>query len=116
MLRSSLRYNGLPTPTSAAQLSATNTAATPKQIRASGRNVKKLLHGKTPRERAKVGAKLVTCEFAYVNPTPAQAARIVGTTAQRIHAALGHQPKPPSDTKIDRIIARYGADAIMRGL
>jgi hypothetical protein len=63
-----------------------------------------------------VGAKLVTGEFAYVSPTPAQAARIVGTTAQRIHIALGHRPKPLSDARIDRLIARVGADAIMRAL
>jgi hypothetical protein len=30
-----------------------------------------------------------------------------------IHKWLGHAPKPPSDAKVDRIIARYGADVIM---
>jgi len=87
-----------------------------KQIRATGRNLKRLLHGKPPRVRAQVGAKLVTGEFAYVNPTPAQAARIAECPAQLIHVALGHQPKPPSDAKLDRMIARLGPDRVLKSL
>lgn len=85
-------------------------------IHTTGRSLKKLLHGKSAQVRAQTGAKLVRGEFAYDSPTVAQAARIVGTSAQRIHAELGHAPKPPTDAQIDRLIARLGADRIMKAL
>jgi hypothetical protein len=98
-------------------LSATHASASAKrQIRASGRNLKRLLDGKSPRERAWAGARLVTGEFAYVNPTVAQAARICCVTARQVHAALVRAPKPPSDTKLDRIVAQLGADRVLAAL
>jgi hypothetical protein len=95
---------------------ATTTSAPTRQTLASGRNLKRLVHGKSARERAKAAAMLVTGEFVYHSPTVAQAARLCGVAASRVHAALGHAPKPPSDAKIDRMIRKFGADAIMRGL
>jgi hypothetical protein len=90
--------------------------ASPAPIRATGRNLKRLLHGKPPRVRAKAGAKLVNGEFAFTAPTVPQAARLVGCPAQLIHAELGHRPKPPSDVQIDRLVAKLGADRVMASL
>jgi hypothetical protein len=95
---------------------ATNASVPRAPIRTTGRNLKRLLHGKSARVRAQAGAKLVRGEFAYEAPTVPQAARIVGTSAQRIHAALGHQPKPPTDAEIDRLVAKLGAERVMAAL
>jgi len=110
-----LYSNGEPPPASAAKPSASPVGA-PAPIHTTGRNLKRLLHGKPPRVRAQAGAKLVRGEFAYCAPTVAQAARLVGASAQRIHALLGHQPKPASDAQIDRLIAKLGAERVMAAL
>src|SRR5258706_1976867 len=81
-----------------------------------GSFLKKMLHGAGPLVRASVAARLVRGELPYVNPTPAQAARVCRVTASRVHAALGHHPRQLSDVQIDRLIARAGADRVMQAL
>jgi hypothetical protein len=101
-------------PRTTADASPPNSTKIP--LLASGRDIKRLLHGMSPSRRAFLAAKLVTGDFAYVSPTVAQAARICRVPASRVHAELGHAPRPLSDSKVDRMIARYGADTFMRGL
>jgi hypothetical protein len=84
-----------------------------------GSHLRKMLHGASAGRRAEIGAKLVTGKWRPLWLTPAQSARLVdlGTHHTRlIHAALGRTPKPPSDRKIDRVIAHYGAEALRRRL
>jgi len=86
-------------------------------VRATRKKLKRLVHGKPARVRARAGAKLVTGEFAYTAPTVPQAARIVGCPAKLIHAELGHQPKRrPSDARIDVIVAKLGLERVLAAL
>jgi len=88
-------------------------------IPASGRNLRRLLRGKSSRFRGHVAGKLVTGEYQLVRPLRAQAARLcdvhpsyVGAPyAGRIRAA-----KPVTDAVIDHLITKHGADAFLRGL
>jgi hypothetical protein len=86
-------------------------------VLASGRNLRRLLRGKKAATRARVAAMLVTGEYQLVRPLPTQAARLVGVNPGRVSSALGNVgQRGPRNTTIDRLIAKYGAEAILRGL
>jgi hypothetical protein len=80
-----------------------------KQLPLSGKTIQWLVRNESAKYKGSIAAKLVTGQLPY-HPTPAEAARIVGTHARVVHAALGHQQKPPTDRQINRLIERIGRD------
>jgi hypothetical protein len=85
-------------------------------VNASGRNLRRLLHGKPPATRARAAAKLVTGEWQFTRPLPAQAARLCSVHPARVGKALGRPSRPRSDREIDRVIAEIGYEAVMASL
>lgn len=52
-----------------------------------------------------------------IRPTATQAARFCSVNVGNVSVALGNRGKRgPRDATVDRVIRRFGADALMRGL
>jgi hypothetical protein len=66
--------------------------------RVNGGNLRRLLHGKSMRQRAQAAAKLVAGELQLVDPNPAQAARLCEVNPTYVHAELN------SDGYVDNLI------------
>src|SRR5262245_32910164 len=79
----------------------------PPRWRASGRDLRKLLHGESPNVRAHIAAHLCT-DLSVQRMLPAQAARLVGVSTSSVTKALGLPPRPyrHSDARIARILAQ----------
>jgi len=89
---------------------------TSRSTNASGPNLRKLLRGKPPRIRAVAAAKLVTGEWLFTRPLPAQAARLCRVTPALVSKALGRPPRRRSDHELDRLVIRLGADRVLAPL
>ena len=84
---------------------------------ASGVLLRRALRGKTPSARARLAADLVRGKVALVSPTATQAARLCSVNVGNVSVALGNRGnRGPRDRTIDKVVRRYGADALMRGL
>lgn len=84
---------------------------------ASGVLLCRALRGKPPSTRARLAADLVRGKVTLVNLTPSQAARLCTVNVGNVSVALGNRGKRgPRDRTIDKVVRRYGADALMRGL
>ena len=73
-----------------------------------GTTRRRMLRGKSPRQRAKVAAGFVAGSSQLVLPTPAQAARLTGASAISVRRALGRTPRSPSRAEMAEFIGRYG--------
>jgi hypothetical protein len=83
----------------------------------SGSVLRRLLHGKPTKERARVIAQLVKLNVAVVGLSPAQGARLGRVHPSSVTIALGNAGKRgPHYRTLDRLIRRYGANTLMRAL
>ncbi len=84
---------------------------------ASGVLLRRALRGKPPSARARLAADFVRGKLALVSPTVSQAARLCAVNVGTVSVALGNKGKHgPREKTVDRLVRRYGADALMRGL
>lgn len=79
-------------------------------IPVTGRCLQEELRGKTPAERAHLGAQLVAGMLALTWPTVPMAGRLVCTSSQLIHRALGHPVRPPCPADMVSYISRFGIE------
>jgi histone H3/H4 len=77
--------------------------------------IRRLVRNESAQYKGWIAAKLVSGEWPYV-PTPAEAARLLGTHARLVHKALGSTPKPLTDAAIDRLIQRAGVERVWAAL
>jgi hypothetical protein len=82
-----------------------------------GRVLQRWLRGQPPHSRAEIAAALVRGEYRLVDPLQVQAARLCDVDPQYVNTALGRNgSRGPHKRTIDRVIKKYGVDALMRGL
>jgi hypothetical protein len=82
-----------------------------------GNALRRMLRGKAPGERARIAAQLLQYHVEFVDLSAAQIARLVNVNPGAVSVALGHAGvRGPHTRTIDRLIRRYGADALLRGL
>jgi hypothetical protein len=82
-----------------------------------GTALRRRLHSRGPKARARLAAWLINNNVAFVDLSQAQVARLVRANPGAVSAALGHSGvRGPRQSTIDRIIDRYGADTLLRAL
>ena len=83
----------------------------------SGATLRRMLHGRAPHERAQLVAQLVGRDVAFVELSAAQIARLVEANPSAVSVAHGHRgTRGPRQRTVDRIVKRYGAEALMKVL
>jgi hypothetical protein len=83
----------------------------------SGLALRRLLRGRSPKERARIAAMLVTNGVAVIDLSPVQAARLAGVEPAYLTDALGHRgSRGPRDKTIDHLLKHYGAATLMRAV
>jgi hypothetical protein len=93
-----------------------NGDATPVQC-LNGRILARWLRGQPPHSRAEIAATLVRGEYRVADLLQVQAARLCDVDPQYVNTALGRNgSRGPHKRTIDRVIKKYGVDALMRGL
>jgi hypothetical protein len=79
--------------------------------------LRRLLHGKSPQERARVVAQLIRLNVAFEDLSPAQIARLAEANQGAVSVALGHAgTRGPRRRTLERLVKRYGPDVLMRAL
>jgi hypothetical protein len=82
-----------------------------------GRVLQRLLRGRTAAERARICAQLLEHKVTFTGLLPAQVARLVGANPGSVCVALGHAgTRGPRRRTLERVIRKYGANALMREL
>jgi hypothetical protein len=85
-------------------------------ITITGRELRQLIHGKGNRFRGAAAAQAVIGTVRVESYSPVQAARLFDVNVGYVTAALGTTRKRvPSDEAIDRVVERFGIEALMRG-
>jgi hypothetical protein len=83
----------------------------------SGPALRRLLRSKSPGERARIVAQLIRLNVVFKDLSPAQIARLAEVNQGAVSVALGHAgTRGPRPRTIDRLIHKYGADALLRGI
>src|SRR5262245_41267261 len=96
---------------------STTTTTTTASTKLSGKALQSLVRGKSPQARARIAAAMTAQGVSVYDLSAAQNARLCEANAGAVSVALGHSGKRgPRRRTIDRVIRRYGADALMRGL
>jgi hypothetical protein len=96
--------------------STTSTSVAPTGQPITARELRQLLHGRSNRFRATVAANLVTGNLRPERPSPVQAARLCDVNVGYVTVALGiTRKRSPSDETIDRVVEKFGIEALMRG-
>jgi hypothetical protein len=83
----------------------------------SGPALRRLLRGRSPKERARIAAMLVKHGVAIIELSPVQAARLVGVEPAYLTGPLGHRgSRGPRDKTINHLLKHYGAETLMRAV
>jgi hypothetical protein len=75
-----------------------------------GNDLEDELRSKTPKERAFLAAQFVSGALNLIQPTPSQAGRLVRTSPELVHRALGHPVRPPCQADMLGYITRFGVE------
>jgi hypothetical protein len=82
-----------------------------------GRTLRRILTAKSSAARGRIAARLIKNNVALVDLSPAQVARLVEAYSSDVSVALGRSgTRGPRQRTVDRIVRRYGADALLRAL
>jgi hypothetical protein len=90
----------------------TTTSPTINGVRVSGPELRRLLYGASPEERAKIAARIASGEWQPVDLLPAQAGRLCAVHPAYVTAARGRTGR----RIVDRMIKRFGPEAVFAGL
>jgi hypothetical protein len=79
--------------------------------------LRRLLHGKSPQERARIAARLVKYKVALEDLSLAQIARLTEANPGSVSIELGNAGKRGArESTLDRLIRKYGADTLRRAV
>jgi hypothetical protein len=79
-----------------------------------GPALRRLLHGKTPCERARIVARLFQRSVAFEDLSPAQIARLCEANPGTVSVALGHAgTRGPRQRTINHLVNKYSAEALI---
>lgn len=89
----------------------------PVQYFLNGKTLRRVLHGKSPKERAAIAAQLFQHGVSLEKLSAAQLSRLCQTNESSVCIALGHAgSRGPQARTLDLLTKKYSPDVLMRAL